>query len=69
MSKNWEVELHYVVTVAVEDAENEEKALEYAENELSFISDLDMTDGRFRVVSDPTEWKTVVRHADKVASK
>lgn len=66
MSKNWEVELTYTVTVAVEDCDSEDEAIEFAENELSFVSDLDMTEGRTRVVNDK-EWESVKRHAHKVA--
>lgn len=35
MANNYEVELHYVFVVAVEGAENEEEATEFAEEEAS----------------------------------
>lgn len=66
MSKNWEVEITYVVTVAVENADNEEDALEWAQNELSFVSDLDMVESRSREVG-VKEWELVKRHAHKIA--
>lgn len=66
MVKNWEVEITYVVTVAVENADNEEDALEWAQNELSFVSDLDMVESRSREVGEK-EWERVKRHAHKIA--
>lgn len=66
MSKNWEVEITYVVTIAVEQADNEDDALEWAQNELSFVSDLDMVESRCRIV-DMKEWDVVRRHAAAVA--
>lgn len=66
MGKNWEVEITYVVTVAVEDCDDEDDALEWAENELGFISDLEMMEGKSRVVP-AEEWESVKRHASKVA--
>lgn len=66
MKKNWEVEMTFVVTVAVEAAENEEEAIEYANNELSFVSDLEMVEARCRAVKGK-EWVDVCRHAEKVA--
>lgn len=66
MKKNWEVEMTFVVTVAVEGAENEEEAIEYANNELSFVSDLEMVEARCRVVKG-RKWESVCRHAEKVA--
>lgn len=66
MGKNWEVEITYVVTVAVEDCDSEDDAFEWAENELGFISDLEMMEGKSRIVPDE-EWESVKRHAAKVA--
>lgn len=66
MSKNWEVEITYVVTIAVEDCDNEDDAFAWAENELGFISDLEMMEGKSRVVPDE-EWESVKRHAAKVS--
>lgn len=67
MSKNWEVELTFTVTIAVEDAEDQEKAVEYGQDVLSFVSELDLTDSRCRLVTDPIDWDRVKRHAHEVA--
>ncbi len=62
MSKNWEVELHYVVVVAVQGCETEDEAFQFAQDEVSMSMSEAMTDGMAKVVPDE-EWESTVRHA------
>lgn len=65
MAKNYEVELHYVFVVAVEGAENEEEATEFAEEEASMSMAQALIESRARVVGGK-DWESTVRHAHAV---
>lgn len=65
MSKNWEVDLHYVFVVAVQGAETEDEAVEYAQEESSISMSQSLVESRAKVVHRK-DWDSTVRHAHAI---
>jgi hypothetical protein len=63
--KNYEVTLVYSYRIAVEGAESEQKAIQYAMEESGFDMG-NCYDQRAREAQDEFDWNSIVRHADQV---
>lgn len=65
-TKNYEVTITRVIVVHVEEAESEEKAIEYAENE-ALSEHGEMMEINAIELNTPTEIESSRRHADCIA--
>jgi hypothetical protein len=64
---NYEVELMYGTTVVVLGAQNEEEALEFAEDQLPMMVGLELFDSKVRKLKRGKATESAVRHADHVS--